>query len=239
MKRWLLAFLLLAGCVTHLWAAGWADRWPRSGQAVFDVRLDGGLLIARNRQSWQHDGKHWQLRSATEPGGVATLLPRVHAVQESRGIFLPGGLQPVEYRTEKNGKLKDRAVFDLAARRVGFREGDPAHLTGQTQDQLSLFYQLGALDPGLSQATLMMTTGRKLHAYLVRHVASGEISTALGERRLRHLEITRVGGGDGGGDLTEVWLDEETRLPFRIRYRDRKGRVFDQALVTLDLGTPQ
>jgi negative regulator of sigma E activity len=37
------------------------------------------------------------------------------------------------------------------------------------------------------------------------------------------------------GDATEIWLDEETRLPLKISHRDRKGEVYDQVATHIEM----
>jgi negative regulator of sigma E activity len=49
-------------------------------------------------------------------------------------------------------------------------------------------------------------------------------------RQAVHFKV--VGGRQE--DHTEVWLDAETRLPLRIRHRDRKGDIFDQIAISIE-----
>ena len=48
---------------------------------------------------------------------------------------------------------------------------------------------------------------------------------------MRHLKVA----GGPTEDSTEIWLDTMTRLPLKIRHRDRKGEVFDQTATTVQL----
>lgn len=236
MKRWLLGLWLLAGCATHIWAAGWADRWPRSGRIVFEVRqASSGLVIGNNEHRWEQDGTQWRLRSVVEPAGIVAMFSKARAVQESRGVFVAAGMQPVEFMTEKKGKKKDSARFDLSAGRVELGNGKILPFSVPTQDLLSLFYQLGALNLDGGSSTLFMTTGRKLKEYRVSAGRVERLDTQLGQRQARHAVITAASQPDEG-ERTEVWLDAQTHLPLRIRYRDRKGEVFDQRVTHMTIG---
>lgn len=216
-----------------------AVQWPAQGRAVFDVRHAGsGIVVGRSEHRWQHDGRRWSLRSVTEPAGFASLFSQARAVQESRGIFVAGGLQPLEFKTEKNGKPRDSARFDPAAGRIQLGNGDSIPLHERTQDLLSLFYQLGAEDLARPRFTLVLTTGRKVGNYDVAVRGIETIDSAIGQHRVRHLRIVPAGETQSA-ESTEVWLDTTSRLPVKIRHRDRKGEVFDQLLTTLEQGNPQ
>lgn len=217
-------------------AAGFAAQWPAQGSAVFEVRHVGsGVVVGRSEHRWKHDGRQWRLKSVTEPAGLASLFSHARAVQESRGIFVSGGLQPLEFRTEKNGKPKDSARFDPAAESIELGNGKRVPMTGRTQDLLSLFYQLGAEDLAQPRFTLAITTGRKVASYEVVVRAIQTLDSGVGQHQVMPLHIVPAGDTEST-ERTEVWLDVANHLPVRIRYRDRKGDVFDQKLTSLELG---
>lgn len=250
MKRplWLTLVTLVLLCRAGFAAAvppapTFAAQWATQGRAVFEVRHAGsGLVVGRSEHRWQHDGRRWSLRLATEPAGVAALFSKARAVQESHGIFVPGGLQPLEFRSEKNGKPKGSARFDPVAGRIELGTGERVPMNGQTQDLLSLFYQLGAEDLTRSRFTLALTTGRKLAAYQVSVRGTQTLDSGVGQHQVRHLRIVPAGDAQQAESVestesTEVWLDTTSRLPVRIRHRDRKGDVFDQILMSLEPGS--
>lgn len=221
-------------------AADLAARWATQGRAVFEVRHAGsGFVVGHSEHRWQHDGRRWNLRLATEPAGLVSLFSQARAVQESHGIFVPGGLQPLEYRTEKNGKPKGHARFDPAAGRIELGNGESVPLAGQTQDLLSLFYQLGAEDLARPRFTLALTTGRKVAAYQVSVRGTQTLDSGVGQHQVWHLRIVPATEAQNAesAESTEVWLDTTSRLPVRIRHRDRKGDVFDQILTSLEPGS--
>lgn len=236
MRAWLCVLLALCAAPAVAAPPAWADLWPRNGRVVFEVRqVSSGLVVGRSEHRWQHDGKEWSLRSVTEPAGVVAIFSKARAIQESRGMFVAAGLQPLEFRTEKNGKARDRARFDPVARRVELTSGEQLPFVPPTQDLLSLFYQVGAMNLAEGRATLHMTTGRKLREYQLVAGRSETLDTALGPRGARLLTVTAA-GEPADEERTEIWLDAATRLPLLIRYRDRKGEVFDQAVMQMSIG---
>lgn len=217
-------------------AARFAAQWPAQGRAVFEVRHGGsGVVVGRSEHRWQHDGQRWSLHATTAPAGLAALFSQARATQESRGVFVAGGLQPLEFLTERNGQPKDSARFDLASGSIELGNGERAPLSGRTQDLLSLFYQLGAEDLARPRFVITLTTGRKLADYEVTVRATQTLQTGSGTHRVHHLQIVAAAGAQSG-ESTEIWLDTTHRLPVKIRHRDRNGGVFDQTLVSLEIG---
>lgn len=213
--------------------------WPRRGGIVFQVtRGEDGFIVGRSEHRWVHDGTTYTLHTVTETVGLAALFRPAQVVQESRGIFVATGLQPLEFTTERGGKPKEHARFDIERQRVYFGDGQSAAFAGAAQDLLSLFYQAGAYPLDAARFTVAMATGRKLATYQVRVGEVVALETAIGTRDVRHLRIASERAGDAE-DSTEIWLDTATRLPLKIRHRDRKGEVFDQVVTTLNTENPQ
>jgi hypothetical protein len=211
----------------------YAEVWPQRGRIVFQVtRGEGGFIVGRSEHRWEHDGKSYTLRALTETTGLAALFRPAQVVQESRGAFVAAGLQPQEFRNERSGKPVDSVRFDAAERRVYFGAGQGAAFGDAAQDMLSLFYQAGALALDVERHALKVATGRKLADYVVTVGAATTLDTPLGPRGVRHLKIAPARGGELD-DTTEIWLDAALRLPLKIRYRDRKGEVFDQVVLEI------
>ncbi len=210
----------------------YADTFPRSGRIIFQVtRGESGLIVGQAEHRWRHDGDQYELRALTQTIGLAALFRPAQVVQESRGRFVATGLQPLEFRVERDGKLKDSAQFDLAQRNIVLSGGTSAPLGDGVQDLLSLFYQLGAVPNDSDRFPMSVTTGRKVATYTVSFVATEQLDTPFGERPAQHLTIT----GSSRDENTEVWLDTASRLPLKIRYRDRKGEIFDQKITAIEL----
>ena len=199
----------------------YANLWPKNGRIVFQVtRGDGGLIVGQGEHRWTHDEQSYELHAVAETTGLAALFRPVQVTQTSRGAFTANGLQPQEFRTERDGKPKSEARFDA-----------PQDAALPAQDLLSLFYQLGAASFDVPEFTILVKAGRKVSKFTVVVGEIMQLDSPLGEREVRHLKIA----GRSNEDSTEIWLDTVTRLPLKIRHRDRKGEVFDQIATTITL----
>jgi hypothetical protein len=216
-------------------APTFAGIWPGRGRIVYQVtRGEGGLIVGQAEHVWRHDGETYVLRAVTETVGLAALFRPAQVVQESRGMFVAAGLQPLEFKTERDGKLTGSARFDASQGQIFLGNGKSAPLVAAAQDLLSLFHQLGAMPLDVPEFALTVTTGRKVASYTVVGDAQ-KLDTVLGERDVRHLTVT----GDARDDATEIWLDDATHLPLKIRHRDRKGEIFDQTATAVELEKPE
>lgn len=213
-------------------APTFAGEWPRSGRIVYQVtRGEGGLIIGEAEHAWQHDGNTYELRAVTQTTGLAALFRPARVVQESRGVFAAGGLQPVEFKTERDGKPKDSVRFDAAQGRIFFGRGGSAEFVPDAQDLLSLFHALSVLRDEAGTYALTVATGRRLSRYEVTIAGMDRLPTSLGEFQARHIKIS----GPAVEDATEVWYDKDTNLPLKIRHRDRKGEIYDQVATQIEL----
>ncbi len=217
-------------------APTFTQRWPRRGRIVFQVsRGSDGFVIGQGEQSWQHDGEHYSLHAKVETTGLAALFRSAKVIQESRGVFDATGLRPLEFSTQRTGKPKETIRFEPQEKQVVFVNGERAPLPEATQDLLSLFYQLGGIDAGPAPFAVDLALGRRVSRYLVRVERERWLDSFLGPRPVLHLTVSA--GVDA--DTTEIWLDMETRLPLKIRHRDRKGEVFDQTATAVELDNLQ
>jgi hypothetical protein len=213
-------------------APTFASQWPRTGRIVYQVtRGDDGFIIGQSEQSWSHDATTYKLRAVTETTGLAALFRPVKVVQESRGTFDEDGLRPLEFDTQREGKPQDLVRFDPAQGQIILARGGSIAFVPAVQDLLSMFYQLGALSLDVPQFKLSLVTGRKVGTYSASVVHAQKLDTPLGKRRVIHITVA----ASPSEDSTEIWLDEETRLPLKIRHRDRKGEVFVQVATVIEL----
>lgn len=209
-----------------------AGQWPRQGRIVFQVmRGEDGFIVGQSEQRWSHDGERYTLRAVSETTGLAALFRPAKVMQESRGIFDASGLRPLEFETQREGKRKEGMRFDVETGRIQYANGASDSLVAGTQDLLALFHQLGAIDFTVPNFIVPVATARKVAHYAVTVEAPEELETPLGARTAWHLRVAGV----VREDATEVWLDAQTRLPLKIRYRDRKGEIFDQIATTIEL----
>ncbi|GAB1392760.1 hypothetical protein MASR1M60_09230 [Rhodocyclaceae bacterium] len=206
--------------------------WPRTGRMVFRVtRGEDGLLVGESTHVWQHDGARYRLQSVTETVGLAALFRPVRVEQVSEGGFDAFGLRPHSFETLRDGKRRESILFDGVQGLVFFSNGQSGPLLPGTQDLLALFHQLGAHSAEQRETTLNVATGRKMASFRIVLLGVEPVVTPYGEFGARHYRIT----GNQSDDTTEIWIDEHSRLPVKIRHRDRKGEVFDQLVTQIEL----
>jgi hypothetical protein len=216
-----------------------ARAWPQRGRIRFEVtRGDSNFVVGQAEHRWQHDGATYQLRAVTETVGIAALLRPAMVVQESRGNLVATGLQPLEFKNERDGKRKLLLRFDPVQGRLTTDSGTAVAMSEPTQDLLSMLYQLSTMPHDAKEFAITVATGRKLARHVVRVAEITQLDTPFGTRSVRHL-ILPPADGVTNDDSTEVWLDVVTRLPLKIRHRDRKGEIYDQTATTVELENTQ
>lgn len=206
-------------------------RWPASGRIVYQVtRGEQGFVIGQAEQRWAWDEAHYLLESVAETSGLVALFRPAKVVQTSRGGFDAAGVRPLEFTIERAGRETERVLFDAGEGRIVFSRGDSAPFVAGAQDLLSVFFQLAGLPLDAPEYSVSVATARKLATYRVAVAEAVALETPWGVRQTRHLTII----GRPGEDVTELWLDEQTRLPLKIRHRDRKGEIFDQVVTGIE-----
>lgn len=218
--------------VAVLPAPSFVSRWPRSGRIVYQVmRGKDGFIIGQSEQRWEHDATRYSLHAETETTGLAALFRPARVTQNSHGIFDASGLRPLEFETQRDGKPQSRVRFDLEQGQIVFAKGGSTPYVPAAQDILSLFFQLAALSFDVPAYPLTVATERKVATYAIAVGEEVSLDTTQGVRRVRHLKVT----SQARDDATEIWLDVESRLPLKIRHRDRKGEVFDQVVTLIEV----
>ncbi|MDP1633392.1 MAG: DUF3108 domain-containing protein [Gallionellaceae bacterium] len=212
--------------------------WPRQGRIRFAVmRGEGeqGMQVGQSTHTWQHDGASYALRSVTETTGLVALFRSVRIVQSSEGTLAAEGLVPQSFSVERNGKPAERARFDWNGSKVTIQPGGgggrEVPLAPGAQDILSQIYQIGLLGAA-ARIELMIATGKSYDRYAYEAAGDEKLATRLGELRTWHVKTPAV----PGEQAMELWLASDYRnLPVRIRFIDRKGNVFDQNAVELEV----
>lgn len=211
---------------------GTLAEFPPRGVIRYRVyRGTQGLEVGRAIHRWAVGGGRYQFQSITETTGLAALLRPVRLETESRGSIGPRGLVPEEYRVEKNGQpSEESASFDWEREQVKIagRELDEPLRPG-SQDLLSLHYQLAYLPDLSNGAAFWVATGKKYEQFNFDALGEEVIQLPAGSFRTLHLQSLT-------GSRTELWLAlDHLLLPVKIRHTDKKGEVFEQVAVQLDL----
>ncbi len=202
---------------------------PTKGRISYDLmRGDQGFIIGQSVQEWEHDGLHYQASGVTQTTGLAAWIKSVRVLQSSRGRISAAGLQPEEFRHEKV-KGTDTAAFDWERKLLSY-DGKEVALPPGTQDMLSLYYQASLTAVADQVLELPIATGRKLERY--RFEPKGKERLTVSQKEW----LTWRYAARSGGDLIEIWIAPDLRgLPLKIRFVDRKGELFDQIAVAIDI----
>ncbi len=207
---------------------------PARGMIRFVILKESlSLQVGRAEHHWEFAGDgSYRLSGITETSGLAALLKPLRLEVESRGQMVAGGLQPVTFRSLKNGKeTQENADFDWSTATVRLaRDGSEREIAAGTQDILSLNYQLAYLGTLAEGTRIGVVTGKKYERYALDSLGEEAIETPAGRFRTLHLRAMT-------DTTTEIWIAlDHHRLPVKIRFTDKKGESFEQ--VATDIGTP-
>lgn len=214
-----------------------ASPWPHQGRIRFTVTRGEGeqtMLIGQSTHTWRHDDATYMLQTMTETVGLVALFYPAKVVQTSEGTLGTEGIVPREFRVERMERMAERARFDREAMKVTLFAGEQvrreAPLVPGSQDILSQIYQIGLARA--ARVELMIATGKNYNRYVYEAVGEEKIATRFGELRTWRVKTTGLRGEQG----MELWLAAAYRnLPVRIRYLDRKGEVFEQHAVEMEI----
>ncbi|MBM3392511.1 MAG: DUF3108 domain-containing protein [Betaproteobacteria bacterium] len=212
--------------------------WPRQGRIVFAVtRGEGeqGMQLGQSTHAWRHDGIGYRLETVSETTGLVALFRTMRIVQTSEGRVGPEGLLPETFSVERNGKAAEGARFDRAAMKIALTSaGQPrreAALAGMAQDLASQIYQIG-LYGAAARVDMLIATGKNVGRYAYEAVGDETLATRFGPLRTWHVKTPAM----PGENAMELWLAQDYRnLPVRIRFADRKGDVYEQNAVELEI----
>ena len=211
---------------------------PRQGRIRFQVlRGEGelGMPLGRSVHAWRHDGATYSFQVVTETTGLVALFRSVRIEQASEGTIGAGGLEPREFRVARNGQPAEGARFDWSGMKLSLRNESGATremaLSPGAQDLLSQTYQIGILGPA-ARRDMMVATGKNYGRYVFEAIGEETLATPFGELRAWHVKTP----GLPGEQVTELWLAaDHHNLPLRIRYRDRKGDLYEQNAVDVEV----
>ncbi len=210
-----------------------AFRLPPRGLIRFRVdRGDSGFAIGEAWQEWEFGEGRYRLHSVAETTGLVWLFRAARFEMESLGRISEHGLQPEVFGMLRNGrKAKERAMFDWETMKVRVGDRPEQPLDPGAQDLLSLYYQLGFLNPGSgSNSSLPIATGKKYAIYRLEVLGDEKIEVPLGELRTLHLRAP-------GENSTEMWLAYDyLMLPVKIRHVDSDGGSLVQVATEIKIG---
>jgi hypothetical protein len=209
---------------------------PRKGRITYNLVYGRDRFpVGRTVQTWEMDSTRYRLASRSETTGIIDLIRSQHRTFMSRGALTPRGLRPETFLMSRNrgrGPEQARAKFDWDAANIRL-EGSAAprdeRLPPNTQDLLSLMYQLSLDPPAPGRFRQTVTNGSRIETFELDALPEETIQTPLGA--LRALPVKQV--RRAGEESLELWLATEYRyLPVRIRFFDRQGEPQGEQLVT-------
>jgi len=184
---------------------------------------------------WDTTDSTYRIRSQAETEGLADLFVSRRLSYTSEGRVTPTGLQPdaLVVSRARRGRSDDfTARFNWAVSELTL--GPPATarqvpLAAGTQDIVSFAYQLALLPLAPGRLDLIVTNGFKLETYEVEVGSEEILDTPLGKLRTVPLRQVRRPNKEG----VEIWLAlDYHRLPVRVRFLDREGRMSGEQLAT-------
>lgn len=206
---------------------------PRHAQLRFSVQYaDGSFKVGEVVHQLESKDGLYTLRAEVQTTGVASIFKSYQLSQTSTGTVTDQGLRPQHYKETKadsRGTQTETASFDWAAQKIHFADGRESPLPEQTQDVLSLSYQLSQFPLNLNNMLISFSSGRKLDQYFIAIDAEEIISTAMGE--LRTIPLRKVRGVNEDGLI--IWLALEYRLlPVKMLYLDKTGKISANMVIT-------
>lgn len=230
----LIAALLVAAIVAPA-AQALAVPMPNDITAEYEV-TNLGIRIGRVQETFQRKGDDYRIQSVTRSEGPLKIFLDDQVTLESSGKIVASGLKPMhfEQRRAKDSRRDVDAVFDWerGVIRTTFKgEHNVLPLPKDTQDRLSLMYQLMRATAADGAMKVPMSNGRKVEVYTYRFVNEQRISTPAGEFDTLHFERVVTGPKD---NRAQVWLAKDRfNFPVRIVFDDHKGLRLEQNLVAL------
>ncbi len=209
---------------------------PMPGKATLDYDMllgADGVRVGKTCYIWQVNAGRYSLTSITEGTGLVKLVQPGKLVQISLGRITTAGLAPDDYWIQRGKPTPDKTTaahfnYGLKIVTIGkMSEAASVPLLDNSQDVLSVTFQLAQIVPFNGEKLLHVTAGKQLKPYRVHVVGEEMLDTALGT--LRTLHVARVKEGDE--DPVDVWLASDYNyLPVKVRVKHSKYGVVEQVI---------
>jgi hypothetical protein len=195
-----------------------------------------GVTIGRVSEHFVRKGDNYSIQSVTRSEGPLKIFLDDQVTLESTGKVVAGGLRPMTFgqRRARDSRRDVEATFDWerGVMRSTFRgEASEVPLPKETQDRISLMYQLMRANQRDGALRIPMSNGRKVEVYTYRFVDEVRVATPAGEYDTLHFERVT---GNPKENKAEVWLAKDHHnFPVRIVFDDPRGLRLEQSLVAL------
>lgn len=195
---------------------------PPALELHYELRHENGSILGMAHQRWQpHPQGTYTLSLETFTTGLLALVKPMKRYAVSEGTYTVNGLRPVYFRQYQQGQLREEARFEWSQQRLQFLDGQSQTLPPDTQDLLSLAWQLNFT----THQPIWVSNGRKLSAYFFDELPRENLTLAQQTFSTRHWR-KRTNPPE---EQLELWLDE-TGIPVKIRHTDKRGFSTEQVL---------
>lgn len=192
-----------------------------------------GFGIGKASYVWLVKDGRYTITSITEGTGIFSLIQPGKLVQISQGRITPYGLAPDDFWIQRGRPTPDKSTaahFDYARQTVTISKNNQAFsvpMQENSQDVLSVVFQLVVRSPFPDEMLLHVTSGKNLKPYHARVVGEETLHTALGELKTLHLARS----AEHGEDAIDIWLAEEANfIPVKVRIDHNKYGVIEQVI---------
>lgn len=208
--------------------------FPSEGRIQYVVfRGERFFQVGKAEHQWRLRDGRYRLYSVMETTGLAAMVKPLVLETLSEGRVERGGLVPERYQGFRDGEPNgESADFDWSGGQVKIPGRGDYPLASGSQDLLSLHYHLAYLPHLENGVAFRVATGKKYELFHFDALGEAMLETPAGSFRTLHLQSL-------GNSRTEIWLAlDHFLLPVKIRHTDRKGNLFDQVAVQLNLAAP-
>ena len=179
----------------------------------------------------------WSALDNSYQASLEVGLPLIgNRTQNSQGVLGPSGLEPLVFKDHQ------RRDFQVNVQKkegnIVWSDASPASapLEAQTQDALSVFFQLSALlcgmnelPPGGKTLSLPIVMAQSLEHWTFKYIGLENITTPMGE--LQALHVQRLPRSKDDRQTVDMWLGTDIAfLPARILIEQGEGERVDQLL---------
>jgi len=201
---------------------------PPSGEITYELFFGTDKFsIGRSVQTWSIDESTYRLTSISATTGLARMIKPYQYAYVSEGRVEAGDLRPELFsvRRGREGERQATAKFDWARGEltlgpIATPRTVPLHKG--THDLLSFIYQLARKPVTPGRMEFALTTGTKVETFVLEVGADEQLDLPLG--LVRAIPVKQIGAP--GQERMELWLAYEApRLPLRIRFFDRAGKM--------------
>jgi hypothetical protein len=201
---------------------------PSSGEITYELFFGTDKFsIGRSVQTWSITDSTYRLSSFSETTGLVSLFKPYQYAYVSEGRVASGDLKPDTFsvRRGREGERQATARFDWERRELTFgplAASRTLPLQDGTHDLLSFIYQLARKPIAPGRMQFILTTGTKVDTFVLEVGADEQLDLPLGP--MRAIPVRQISAP--GEERMELWLAYEApRLPLRIRFFDRAGKM--------------